>query len=251
MTSSNQITIGIIGTGRFASVLRKIFEGSPQRFQIFQSSSSKPVNQQTIFPLKKVINCDLVFPAIPISTLETFLKTNSRLLNKNSHNTFVEVCSLNHQPSLWLQKHLPKSVDLVSSHPLFGPISTRNGTDFTGLTFVFWPLRVRNQARLGLLLDHLQNLGLKLVRLKPREHDRLMARSQAVAFLFGHISLHLKLQPQPGIDTPGFNLVLENQRQVAQDSPELAQDMFRFNKEAQRILTQIQIFLNHFQNSTK
>ncbi|MEK7458267.1 MAG: prephenate dehydrogenase/arogenate dehydrogenase family protein [Patescibacteria group bacterium] len=232
------ISIGIIGTGRFASVLRKLFS-SDMQFVLKQSSRSKIVDRKVIFPFEDVVNCDIVFPAVPISDLPKVLQRCVLVLSKESNPLFVSICSVMEQPEKWMKKILPKHVDIVVTHPVFGPQSTKQGTIFSGLPIAWHPVRIRHKARIEVLETFLQHRGLNVLRITPKEHDRIMARSQAVSFLFGKIGIALKLQSTM-LDTKGFTAILQNQAIVENDSHELFLNIFQYNRHTQQILVKTQ-----------
>ena len=239
------LSIGIAGTGRFASVLRQMFAG--EGFCIYQSSTSKPIDHDWIFPLEKVASCDVVFPCVPIAAYKPFIDEISQLIPDKSNSLFVDICSVSSFPNAWLEDLLPPTTDIVSSHPLFGPISSKNGTVFKNLDFIYWPTRISKPRRWKRILSHLKLLGLTVSKMSPEEHDRVMAKTQAIAFLYGKIGLDLNLH-EPRLNTPGYQSIAENQYIVSQDSPDLFWDMFQYNPYAQETLDRIIQQLQYYQN---
>ena len=229
-------TIGIISTGRFATVLKKLFSRTDE-FSVLQSSRRKPVDGRTIFPLSQVLACDIIFLCIPISSLEQFLRNHGNEIRTDS--LVVDVCSVKQLPVKWMETLLPSTVDILATHPVFGPFSTQNGSVFTSLPWTIWPVRISNQPRVEALLSFLRSQSLRLIPMDPKTHDHIMANSQAVAFLFGTIGVQLGLKAGP-LDTKGFSLILQNQRSVQEDSKQLFLDMFHFNPEARTMITNIQ-----------
>lgn len=238
----SKTTIGIIGTGRFATVLRNLFEMSPD-VVVMQSSRSKQVDNQKIFSIEDVLHCDIVIAAIPISTFEEFLKHNSKII-KNSA-LFVDVCSVKTLPVLWMKTHLPKSIDILATHPLFGPTSTKHGTEFAGLKCVFSPIRIQDTQRFQVFQSLFASRGVSLHTMSPEDHDSLMARTQATSFLFGHLGHELQIT-STDFDTAGFRSLLVNQSIVEADSHELLVDLFRFNPFAQDTLREAISHLTDF-----
>lgn len=236
------ISIGIIGTGRFASVLCKLFANEKQ-FVIRQSSRSKKIDKKIIFPLNEVVNCDIVFPAVPISTLSKVLQQCVTVLAKENKPLFVSICSVMEQSEKWMRKILPKHVDMVVTHPIFGPQSTKQGTIFSGLPIVWHPVRIRHRDRVEILETFLKHRGLKVIRMTSKKHDEIMARSQAISFLFGKIGIALKFRSSM-LDTKGFTVILQNQAIVANDSNQLFLDIFRHNPGAQNMLKRVKKTLN-------
>ena len=78
--------------------------------------------------------------------------------------------------------------------------------------------------------------------MKPHIHDKIMSRSQAIAFLFGKLSSQLKLSPSI-LDTQGVTMILTNQHIVESDTDELFHDLLHFNPYVSAVLAE-------FKNST-
>ncbi len=235
-------TIGIIGTGRIASVLKKLFEKSPDVL-VMQSSKSQRIDDLIIFDLTQVLNCDIVIAAIPMSALQTFLMKNSQLIVSSP--LFVDVCSVKMLPAQWMQQHLPAHVDILATHPLFGPTSTKQGTEFTGLKCIFSPIRIKDTNRFKFFSALFTAWKITIDTMSPEDHDKLMARTQAVSFLFGHLGHELTLR-STHFDTAGFKALLTNQSIVEADSHELLVDLFRCNPYAQETLREAISHLTDF-----
>lgn len=240
-------TIGIVSTGRFATVLKKLFSRTDQ-FVVLQSSCSKPVDGHTIFPLEEVLKCDIIFLCIPISVFHAFLQRHGKKIQEKA--LVVDVCSVKQLPATWMKDLLPKDVDILATHPVFGPFSTNNGNNFSHLPWMICPIRIQDQKRLQTLLRFFQEQSINLLEMDTKTHDRCMAHSQAIAFLFGTIGSRLGLQEGP-LDTKGFSLLLENQKSVEQDSQQLFIDLFRYNDEARHMLTTIDTVLKEIREETQ
>lgn len=240
--TSNPVTIGIIGTGRFGTVLARLF--NEQGITVKLASRSKPVDNATIFPLPEVISCDYIFPAIPISSLQPWLKQHSRSFTSCT-GTWISVCSVMVEPIAWLKKYLPSTCNIIGSHPIFGPTSSKQGTDFSKLPWVFEGVEQHEPHHIDWLLEYLRNKGMVIHQLSAQEHDRIMARSQAVAFLFGSIGQKLQFNEGP-FDTVGFQHLMANQRIYEQDSHQLLLDMFQYNRYAREMLRHVREVINDF-----
>jgi len=232
-----QLTIGIIGTGRMGTVIHSLFARQPQ-WPIKQASTTKPIDHQRIFPLADILTCDIVVLAVPISSLPEVLHNITPLVRDN-HPLILDICSVKMQPKQWMEEILPDTVDCVASHPIFGPNSTKNGTSFDCLPWIFAPIRVKQQKRFALLLQFLQQQGIATREMTAEEHDKIMSQSQAVSFLLGVVGQELQWKAGP-FDTKGFSLLLENQRIVASDSRQLAQDILRLNPFAREMVLKVE-----------
>jgi prephenate dehydrogenase len=236
---NSKYTVGIIGYGNFGRTLEALLRRDSDLFEIKIFSRGEDVDNQKFYDLADTINSDLVFPCVPISVFEDWLQEKASLFEaRKSDVAVVEVCSVNKLPSEWMQEYLPESVDLISSHPLFGPSSSKGGTEFESLKFVVHPLRVSNQEKLSDFQNFLEGQGLEFFDLSPEEHDRQIARSQAYGFILGKIGNDLGIQSTQ-VDTPWFELILKNQNMVAADTDQLFHDMFAYNPEAEKLLKEM------------
>ena len=57
---------------------------------------------------------------------------------------FVDVLSVKEHPRELLLRELPVDSDILCTHPMFGPVTGKNG--WKGLTFMYDKVRIRNEA---------------------------------------------------------------------------------------------------------
>lgn len=241
-----KITIGIIGSGRFGNLLFQTFKNHFENSEILLYSRNENnrlrCNSQTqefkdkFITLEDVVSCNIVIPAVPISKFEETVKSISKFLKPGS--LVVDVCSVSIHPAEVLLTNISKDIDILSTHPMFGPDSTKNGTTFEGLKFIFKELRISNHPDLpkadqaGELskrfLNFWRKLGCDMVELTPDEHDRQAAFTHAFAFLIGKIGILMNVRKN-NISTKGFEGLLYNQLAVENDTSELFNDMMKYN----------------------
>ena len=141
---------------------------------------------------------------------------------------------------------LPVHIDVLATHPLFGPESTNHGSTFTGLSWVITQSRIRNRGKLQELLRFLTTQHIRCIFSSASDHDRRMARTQAVAFLFGKLGQQLQLTHDT-LETKGFDFLLQNQAIVASDTDELFWDILHYNQHAQTMVKQVSSHLHTIQ----
>lgn len=219
-------TIGIIGNGRFGNLLFQTFENHLKNTEIKIFSRKKIPDSKTFFTLEEVAACDIVIPAVPISEFESTVKRISKFLKPES--LIIDVCSVSVHPAEVLLRNTSKNIDLLSTHPMFGPDSTKNGTTFENLKFIFKKLRVTNEERADGFLNFWKDLGCNLIELSPEEHDKQAAYTHAYAFLIGKIGVLMNIR-RNHISTKGFEGLLYNQTAVENDTSQLFNDMMTYN----------------------
>jgi|GEM_PF-549056 len=235
-------TVGIIGTGRFASVLKSLF-AADEGWSVKQCSRSAKVDDVHIFSFTEVSSCDIIIPAVPISALEEVIGRLSDEIPPHTHPLVVSVCSVMAQPERWLREGLGSRADLLVAHPLFGPQSTQHGKTFNNLSLVWNPIQIRHVLNLDHLKKLLQSRKLQIIEMSSDDHDQVMAKTQWMSFLFGQLGLGLGLK-STALDTQGFKSLLHNQAIVASDSKELFFDICVHNPHAQKQLRELQLTLS-------
>jgi prephenate dehydrogenase len=118
-------------------------------------------------------------------------------------------------PAQWMAEILPPYVDLVATHPLFGPQSARNGLD--GLRLVVCPVRGERAEKVAAFG---RSLGLTVTVTSAEEHDREMAYVQALTHLIGRSLVNLNI-PDEQLKTPSYQHLLELCGLIGSDTFEL------------------------------
>jgi len=229
------LVLGIIGMGNFGTMLAETFRNHwPQaELRIFdQGKQSENQLEQTRLEqtsletssLEKTCQADLLFCCVPISEFESCLQTISPHLDENT--TVIDVCTVKVYAVETMNRIL-KGKRMIASHPMFGPQSTKMGTDFFGLNLVS-----HNLSAPAFIFDVFNqfwsNLGVQTIELTPEEHDRFAAYSINYNHLVGRIGEQIGLQTTP-IDTRGFKVIYDAMHYVTNDTWQLFNDMQTYN----------------------
>ena len=115
--------IGLIGFGRFGKLAAKYLSEDFKVHVFHKSKSSEKSKIKNIIfsALGDVCRKDIVIIAVPISEFENTLKEINKLLKKGA--LVIDVCSVKEYAASLMEKILPKSVQILATHPLFGPDS--------------------------------------------------------------------------------------------------------------------------------
>ena len=127
----------------------------------------------------------------------------------------IDVGSVKMLPVQWMTETLPAHVDIVATHPLFGPQSAKDSLE--GLRFVVCP--VRGERHTG-VAAYGRALGLTVTVTTPEEHDREMAYVQALTHLIGRSLVNLGI-PDEQLKTPSYQHLLELCALIGADTFEL------------------------------
>jgi len=205
--------IGYGGFGRFIiPYLRPYFNVVVHdRIDLSAQAKEQKVQWGT---LEQAISCDLVALAVPVQYLEELL---IQIGPKIKPGTLVfDVSSVKVKPVDLMIKYLPSSVDIIGTHPLFGPQSGKNGID--GLNIVICP--VRTSMSNNLVRFFAQELKLNVLERTPVNHDKQMAYVQALTHFVGRAINEMDI-PDVEQKTPAYQYLLDIKRNLGQDSMDL------------------------------
>jgi prephenate dehydrogenase len=216
-------TMGIVGFGRFgrfaASHLRNYFDLS-----VFDRADGLAGAHEIgvrIEPLQVVAKSSIVLLCVPISQIRSVLLEIGSLMAENS--LVVDTCSVKGYPVFQMETILPSYVEILGTHPLFGPDSAAKGLQ--GKKIVLCPIRIRDLSTVKSFLNH---LGLKVLICSPEYHDRLMACTQAIVQFLGRSLLEIGMTRQE-MATPGYETLFNILDRVQNDTWELFRDLQTFN----------------------
>ena len=217
---SNQ-AVGVIGFGNFGQFLARHLA------RAFHSVAVADVIQRekeaTKFclnwaSLEEAASKEIVVLAVPFQNLEQLLKQVSSSFRQNS--LVVDVCSVKQLPIKLMRELLPPSVEIIGTHPLFGPQSAKNGLGEHRV--VICPERVSDlrSAKMQSLLTH--GFGLRTLERDAETHDREMATVQALTHFVARGLAGCGIQ-QSGLATVAFEKLCEAAELLGGDSWELFQ----------------------------
>jgi prephenate dehydrogenase len=222
-------TMGIVGFGRFgrfaASHLRNYFDLS-----VFDRDDRLAEAQEIgvrIESLQKVAKSSIVLLCVPISQIRSVLMEIVPHLVENS--LVVDTCSVKGYPVFQMETILPSHVEILGTHPLFGPDSAARGLQ--GKKIVLCPIRIRD---LSTVKSFLNRLGLNVLISSPQNHDRLMASTQVIVQFLGRAFLEIGLTRQD-MATPGYETLINILDVVQNDTWELFRDLQTFNRFAKEM----------------
>jgi len=222
----NNITFGVIGFGRFGKLWTKCL-AEHGRVLVYEK---KEIDNKNDYPdlefvsLEKVINCDILFPLVPISEFKKCCQEIKPYLNNKT--LVVDVCSVKIHPAQAMKEVFSDDQPIIASHPLFGPDSAKRD-GLAGHKIVVCPIRVSEEQKQK-FLNLLNNFNLEIIECTPEEHDLQMARSQALVHFIGRGLTDLDLKEQQ-ISTPDYHSLLRMNSMVQNDTEQLFFDMQTYN----------------------
>lgn len=222
-------TIGIIGYGRFGKLLATSLA---QDFQVFVFDSALPPAplQERIHAvsLPRALGADCIFICVPIVALEGVVCEIAPLLPEGT--PVLDVCSVKLHPARILREHLRPRAPILPTHPMFGPVSAKDG--WANLPFVLCPEEdaTPDEQR---LLDFWRSYittkqGARVITMSADEHDRITAYNLCLTQLLGRVLGNIGIQPS-SIDAQSFKHLLSMKDMSYSDSMELLIGMHCYN----------------------
>ena len=180
MTSLQHInSIGLFGFGAFGQlVARHIPAKMPMT--VFDPA----LRATDTFPrgvrsgsLQETAGCQLVILAVPVKAMSSLCDAISPHLPPGA--IVADVASVKVEPCRVMQERLPAHVDIVGTHPLFGPQSAASGV--AGHKIAICNIRGRSHLPLSAFLCKV--LALNVILTSAEEHDRELATVQGLTHL--------------------------------------------------------------------
>ena len=233
-SETQRTTLGIVGFGAFGQLAARYL------YKHFDVSAYDPspdvakVAQQlgvTLSSLHAVSQADVVLISAPVSSFERVVSEIARACKPGA--LIVDVGSVKVIPSEIMRRVLPNTVDIVATHPLFGPQSAGNG--IKGLKIAVCPTRGARHWRLAAFLRKF--LGLTVIMTTPELHDKEAATVQGLTHLIAKVLL--KMGPLPtSMTTKSFDLLSEAISMVQHDAPEVFEAIEKSNPYAEAVRRQ-------------
>lgn len=213
------MTIGLIGYGAFG---RLIYPYLAADFAVRVYDPALDAGHARFSRgLAEVAACDVVIIASPVQAMNEVAAAIAPWLRPGT--LVLDVGSVKVIPARILTEALPSYVDLICTHPLFGPQSAREGLH--GLKIVLCPIRGR---RLRAVRRWLQKLSLTVMVTSPDDHDREMALSQGITHLIAKVIADIA-PTKSELTTPSFDLLLQATEMVRYDAPAVFKAIERTN----------------------
>jgi len=218
-------TVGVVGFGRLGRLLVRYFAHDVRMFVYDPRPNPRKVRALGATPvtMAEAARQDLVLICVPIVAFEGAVRRLAPHVRRDA--IVVDTCSVKEHPVRVMKRWLPKSVDILATHPNFGPDSAAESLE--GQKLVVSRVRIAS-SRWRELRGLLEDKGLVIVELTPREHDRRMAQSLVLTHFIGRTLIRYGSEPT-GVDTEGYKRLLRILQTVQNDSWQLFEDMNRYN----------------------
>ena len=177
-------------------------------------------------------NVDVVVLAVPLIDFEDVVLSlpQDRLRGK----LVVEVCPLSAYPKAILLRHFGPEVDILSTHPMFGPSSGEDPyaePSWDGRPLVYEKARIIDGRRCDAFLSIFEEARCQLVEMTAEQHDASTADAEFVTHLTGRL-LDRELLPPTPVTSKEYAALCDVADMTSGDSFDLFFGMFKFNDRA-------------------
>ncbi|MCP5404980.1 MAG: prephenate dehydrogenase [Pseudomonadaceae bacterium] len=222
-------TLAIIGFGQLGQLAAKHLAPHADVCAYDPADRSAAANAMNIplVPLPQAAAASIVVLAVPTQAMRATLTALAPHLKEGA--LVADTCSVKTLPAQWMLELLPPHVDIIATHPLFGPQSAAEG--ITDLKVVTCPLRLP-AARYQRITHFLQDtLKLLVIDTTPEAHDADMAYVQALTHLIGR-ALAGTTPPSTPLATQSYQQLLNLCHLIEHDTEELFTALHTFNPQA-------------------
>jgi prephenate dehydrogenase len=153
----------------------------------------------------------------------------------------VEVCPLSAHPKSVLLRHFGPEVDILSTHPMFGPTSKEDpysSPSWDGRPLVYEKVRIMDARRCDDFLSIFEDARCQLVEMTAEQHDASTADAEFVTHLTGRL-LDRQLLPATPVSSKEYAALCDVADMTSGDSFDLFFGMFKFNDRAKEHLNKM------------
>lgn len=217
------LNLGLIGFGRFGQFAARHLRSRLHLFVWDLRDQRKKAASLglTWGTLEEAASCQVVLLAVPIAEMPTALAQVVPWLRPGA--LLMDVCSVKMVPLEWMLAAAPAEVEVLGAHPLFGPHSGRSGIE--GLSIVLCPGRT---GRTAMVERFLEEMGMNVAVTSAEEHDREMARAQALTHFVARGLAAAGVTDQR-LKTPSYERLLRVVETLTRENSELYRDIQTYN----------------------
>ena len=247
---TQKLNIGIVGYGAFGQFLGQQMAGTHKVRCIDQMDRSKEADKTDVeyYPMFDMHNfledLDVVVFAVPLIEFEDVIRNIAA--NQLSGKLVVEVCPLSAHPKKVLLNHLGGDVDVLSTHPMFGP-SDRSGTidddahlkySWDGQPMVYDMVRISDVRRADSFLSIFERARCQMVAMTAEEHDKLTADAEFVTHLTGRI-LDRHMLPATPVSSREYAALCDVAEMTSGDTLDMFYGLYKYNPNAKEAMAKM------------
>ena len=221
--------VSIIGFGRFGAMLHALLI---KGFEV-DVYDKNPVDNAEIneVSLEEALKNDTIFIAVPIRDFEDLVVDISTRIQ--SGKTIIDVCSVKVFPKKVMIDNLPEKIDIIATHPLFGPDSLKD----SGSVMTMEAVR-DSFERYNFWKNYFESQNIIIEEISADDHDMMAARSQGLTHFVGRVIDDFGTN-QTRIDTEGYKALHKLVNQTCNDSWDLFEDIQNYNPYTEKMISEL------------
>ncbi len=221
--------VSIIGYGRFGAMLHALLS---KGFEV-DVYDKKQINNSDVneVSLKDALKNETIFIAVPIRDFESLIHEIKNDIRGNK--TVIDVCSVKVFPKNVMTQNLSAEIDIIATHPLFGPDSLKD----SGSVMTMESVR-DSYGRFEFWKNYFDSQNITIEEISAEEHDMMAARSQGLTHFVGRVIDDFGTD-QTRIDTEGYKALHKLVNQTCNDSWELFEDIQSYNPYTQKMVSEL------------
>jgi prephenate dehydrogenase len=224
-------SLGLLGFGAFGQLMARHLQPHLRLVVCDPARPPRPHRSgQGLVPgdVAAVAACDIVVLAVPVDAMAQAIASLRPHLRAGT--VVLDVGSVKIEPARLLLEGLPEHVEIIGTHPLFGPQSARDG--LAGLKIALCPIRGHSTGRVAAFLR--RTFALDVILTTPDAHDRDMALVQGLTHLVAKILVRMEPVPRR-MTTRSFELLMQATEMVRHDAPGVFLAIERANPHARAV----------------
>ena len=226
------MSVSIIGLGNFGKFIVKHLTLAGLDLTVTdvidKTKEAKEIGAKFV-SIDEACKSSIIILAVPMESLEEILHNiKSKLTPKT---IVLDVCSLKMFSSEAMKRILPREVEIIGTHPLFGPQSAKDSIN--GMNIALCKVRCK-EATFCSLVEFCKKLNLKTIVTTPEEHDKQMAISQALTHFICKTLNEIKIN-RIEMSTRTFDKLIEITDIIKNDTPALFNNMQTMNPFAKEV----------------
>ena len=220
--------VSIIGFGRFGAMLHALLT---KGFEV-DVYDKNPVNAEVNeVSLEEALKNDTIFIAVPIRDFEDLVVDISTRIQ--SGKTIIDVCSVKVFPKKVMIDNLPEKIDIIATHPLFGPDSLKDSGSVMTMEAV-----KDSFERYNFWKNYFESQNIIIEEISADDHDMMAARSQGLTHFVGRVIDDFGTN-QTRIDTEGYKALHKLVNQTCNDSWDLFEDIQNYNPYTEKMISEL------------
>ena len=209
-------TLGIIGFGSFGQFISTHLTPYFDVYVTDKQDKTEEANKSGVRykELKEVVAKEILVICVPAQYMENTLLEIKKHIKPTT--LVLDVSSVKVKPIALMKRILPSTVEIIGTHPLFGPQSGKNGIE--GLNCVVCHENTKSSTFVTRFLKN--ELKLNVLERSADTHDKQMAYVQALTHFVGRAVNEMDI---PDVDqkTDAYQYLLNIKKNLGKDSFEL------------------------------